>query len=154
VKRLVAAAVLALAVASPAAACTSRFSMAKVEGQVMCPVCGTTLDQSDSAAAQQIRNQILVWRSHGWTDCQVRDALVRNYGQSILAEPPKRGLDLLAWLLPLVGIVLAGTAIGVGAWRWSRSREPETAFEPALNGHRRLDPELERRVDEELARFD
>ena len=58
-------------------------------------------------------------------------------------------------LLPLGGIVLAAVAIGVGAWRWSRSGEPDEApFEPALNGHRRLDPELERRLDEELARFD
>ena len=154
-KRLLTATAVALAFAPPAAACTSSFSMAKIEGQVMCPVCGTTLDQSDSPAAQQIRNQIVVWRSRGWTDCRVRDALVRSYGESILAEPPKHGLGLVAWLLPLVGIVAAAAAIGAGAWRWSRRREAdEPAFEPALNGHRKLDPELERRLDEELARFE
>jgi len=68
----------------------------------------------------------------------------------VLAEPPKSGFDLLAWLVPL-GILAAG-AVGVGviAWGWSRRRsgEGETATPPEL------DAELERRVDAELRRFE
>ena len=55
----VAAAALALALAGPAAACTHpRTSLTYLEGQVMCPTCHTTLDQSDSAAARQIEGFI------------------------------------------------------------------------------------------------
>ena len=54
---------------------------------------------------------------------------------------------LLAWWVPVVGIVAAGAIIGAGAWRWSRAREPATAGGP-------LDPVLERRLDDELRRFD
>jgi hypothetical protein len=45
--------------------------------------------------------------------------------------------------------------VGVLAWRWSRAREPApVAGEPQHNGRVPLEPELERRLDEELARFD
>jgi cytochrome c-type biogenesis protein CcmH/NrfF len=66
--------------------------------------------------------------------------------RAILAAPPKKGFDLLAWWLPLAGILIAAAAIGAGAWRWSRRREPEPVEQ--------LDDEAERRVDEALAGFD
>jgi cytochrome c-type biogenesis protein CcmH len=151
----VAVVALALAAAPAAAACSAHPSQAKLEGEVMCPVCGTTLDQSESPAAQQIKTVIARRIREGASDCRIKDELVANYGESILAEPPKRGFDLLAWLLPLVGIVVAGAAVGVGAWRWSRGRAgDEPPVDGSRNGHRGLDPELERRVDEELARFE
>jgi cytochrome c-type biogenesis protein CcmH len=153
--RLVLVVVVALAVAPAAAACQRNFSMAKIEGEVMCPVCATTLDQSDSAAANEIRNVIRERRAAGATDCTVKKELVRDYGPQILAAPEKHGFGLLAWLLPLVGIVAAAAALGAGAWRWSRGdRSTAVSFDARRNGHRRLDPELERRLDEELARFE
>ena len=155
-RRLVAVVALALAAAPAAAACTAHPSQAKLEGEVMCPVCGTTLDQSDSPAAQQIKNVIARRIRAGASDCRIKDELVANYGESILAEPPKRGWGLLAWLLPLTGIVLAAGAVAGGAWRWSRARGDDDgpAVDASRNGHRALDPELERRLDEELARFE
>jgi hypothetical protein len=75
----------------------------------------------------------------------------------VLAAPPKEGFNLLAWIRPFAGLVVAGTAIAVIAWRWTKGGTRDSREElgdPALNGHRALDPELERRLDEELARFD
>ena len=69
---------------------------------------------------------------------------------SILAQPPKKGFDLLAWLLPIGGLLAGAVAVGFAAWRWTKSREPE----PALAAVGPLDPQLERRLDEELRRFD
>jgi len=146
--------VAALALAPSAFACTSHPSQAKLEGEIMCPVCGTTLDQSESPAAQQIKSVIAQRIAAGDTDCQIKDRLAAQYGDSILAAPPKHGLGLLAWWLPIGGAILAAFAVGVAAWRWSRARDATPAFDASQNGHRTLDPELERRVDEELARFD
>ena len=71
------------------------------------------------------------------------------------AAPPKSGWGLLAWLLPLVLLVGGGAVLGVYAWRWSRSREPAPAAAgPEQNGRAPLDPDLERRLEEELARFE
>ena len=52
------------------------------------------------------------------------------------------------------GIVAGAGIMGLLAWRWTRVREPEPSPQQfALNGHP-LGPEEERRLDEELARFD
>jgi cytochrome c-type biogenesis protein CcmH len=145
--RLVTVVVAALALAPAALACDQHPSQAQLEGEVMCPVCGTTLDQSDSPAARQIKRVIARRIAAGDSDCRIKDRLVAEYGDAILAAPRGEGFGLLAWWVPLGGIVVAAALVGLGAWRWSRARAPEP--EPA-----RLDPTLERRLDDELARFD
>jgi cytochrome c-type biogenesis protein CcmH len=79
---------------------------------------------------------------------QIKRELVDEFGPAVLAEPPKHGFDLLAWVLPLAAVALGAVAVGAGAWVWSRRRPEDEVDEPAL------DPDLERRVDEELARYD
>lgn len=157
--RAVAVVVLALALAAPAAAACERprASLPSLEGQVMCPVCKTTLDQSHSAAADAIRSIIRQKIARCETAAQIKDELARDFGPRILAAPPRKGFDLLAWWLPIVGILVAAAALGVGVWRWTRTREPEpepAPVDPTQNGHAPLDPELERRVDAALAEYE
>jgi cytochrome c-type biogenesis protein CcmH len=152
--RFAAVALLALALAPVARACNAHPSLSGMEGQIMCPVCGTTLDQSDSPAAAQIKRVIAHRIAAGDSDCTIKNRLVAQYGDSILAAPPRRGFGLLAWWLPIGGIAIAAMLLAFGAWGWSRRREQEPALDPALNGRGAADPALERRVDEELARFD
>ncbi len=122
-------------------------TQAELEGEVMCPVCGTTLDQSDSPAAQQIKRVIAGRIAAGDTKSEIENRLVAEYGDAILAAPRHEGFGLLAWWLPLGGILAAAAIVAVGAWRWSHSREREPDA-------KELDPALERRLDEELARWD
>ena len=146
----------ALVLAAPAAASERHPTLAELEDQLMCPVCaGETLAQSDSPPAQQIKAHIQRRIGEGATRSQIKDELVEEWGTRILAAPPRHGFDLLAWALPLVGLLGGAAAIGFLAWRWSRSREEPAEPPPpyALNG-RPLEPDLERRLDEELARFD
>jgi cytochrome c-type biogenesis protein CcmH len=89
----------------------------------------------------------------GDTKSEIKDKLVDQFGESVLAAPPKTGFNLLAWALPLVGIVLAAGVVGFLAYRWSRSRKAEEPGASA-DGRFSLDPELESRLDEELARYD
>ncbi len=148
--------VAALVLAAPAAASEQHPTLTELEDQIMCPVCaGETLAQSDSPAAAQVKRLIQARIAAGDTRSEIKRKLVAEYGTRILAAPPKHGFDLIAWLLPLIGIVAAAGVLGLLAWHWSRGRdEPEPPAEPwSLNGHP-PDPELERRVDEELARFD
>jgi cytochrome c-type biogenesis protein CcmH len=113
----------------------------------MCPVCETTLDQSSSPAAQQIKRVIANRIAAGDTKTQIKDRLVAEYGEAILAAPPRKGFGLVAWWLPVVGILAAAVVVGVGAWRWARAREPAPVGPP-------LDPASERRLDDELRRFE
>jgi cytochrome c-type biogenesis protein CcmH len=145
----------ALLFAPAALASEQHPTLNELENEVMCPVCGTTLAQSDSPAAHQIERDISARIAKGWTKSQIKNSLVADYGGEILASPPRHGFNLLAWLLPLVGLVSAGAALGVAAWRWTRGRaEPEAPALQSVNGHGPIDPELDRRVDEELARFE
>jgi cytochrome c-type biogenesis protein CcmH len=125
----------------------NRPTLADLEGEVMCPVCNTTLDQSSSPAARQIEAFISARIAAGDSKNEIKDRLVAEYGPQILAAPPKKGFNLLAWLLPFVGLLGGALVLGLLAWRWSHTREPGPPAAP-------LSPALERRVDEEIARFD
>src|SRR5918911_5465648 len=109
--RFAVVALVALVLVPAAYACDAHPSQAKLEGEVMCPVCGTTLDQSDSPAARQIKNVIRERIAAGDSDCKIKDRLVASYGESILAAPRKHGFGLLAWWLPIVAIVAAAVVI-------------------------------------------
>jgi cytochrome c-type biogenesis protein CcmH len=124
-----------------------RPTLADLEGEVMCPACSTTLDQSSSQAARQVRTFISRRIAAGDSKDEIKDKLVADYGAWILAAPPKKGFNLLAWLLPIAGLLGGALMLAALAWRWSRTREPA---QPVA----RLDPAVERRIDQELARFD
>jgi cytochrome c-type biogenesis protein CcmH/NrfF len=146
--RVFAVVAAALALAGSASACAHpRTSLAFMEGQIMCPTCHTTLDQSDAPAAQRIKHYIQMRIDRCATAGQIKSELVGNFGAGILAAPPHRGFDLLAWWLPLGGILAGALLLALGVWRWSRrTRDPVPA--PAL------EPELDARVDELLAKWD
>ena len=149
--RFLAVAAAALAFAAPASACAHpRTSLTYLEGQIMCPTCHTTLDQSNSPAAQAIERFISQKIAACWTAQRIESALVSNYGAQILAAPPRKGFDLLAWWLPIAGVLAGAVVLAVGVWRWSRRREPE----PEAATEQELDEETERRLDDLLARFD
>jgi cytochrome c-type biogenesis protein CcmH len=141
------ATLLALAAGVGATAAVAAPSPADLEAELVCPTCKTTLDQSDAPIARRMKQIIRIRLSEGATEKQIKDELVAQFGPGVIAEPPKSGFDLLAWLVPL-GVLAAG-ALGVGAiaWGWSRRRREE----PPVGV---LDPALERRLDAELDRFD
>lgn len=149
--RILLAALLATALAAPP-------TLSDLEDELVCPTCKTTLDLSNAPVADQMREYIRRRIQEGATKEQIKAELVADYGPRVLAEPRKAGFDLLAWVLPIGGIILAAGAVGVVAWRWSRGREAgepdDESADPASNGRVALGPELERRVDDELAKFD
>ena len=152
-RKLLAVLVAALAVAAPAAASEQSPTLPELERELICPTCHETLAASTSPIADRMRVFIRARIAAGDTKSEIKDKLVDQFGESVLAAPPKSGFNLLAWLLPLVGIVLAAGVVGFLAYRWSRSRKAEEPA-PSANGRFSLDPELERRLDEELARYD
>ena len=138
---------LVVVLAAAASAATAAPSPSDLEAELVCPTCKTTLDQSDAPIARRMKQIIRTRISEGATEKQIKAELVAQFGPGVIAEPPKSGFDLLAWLVPLG--ILAGGALGVGAiaWGWRRRRRDEVPVEP-------LDPVLERRLDAELERYE
>jgi cytochrome c-type biogenesis protein CcmH len=150
---LLGALILALAVAASAAASEARPTLAELEKEVICPTCHTTLVLSNSPIAERMRAFIRTRIAAGDTKSEIKATLVSQFGEAVLAAPPKRGFSLLAWILPLAGLAVGAVALAVLALRWSRTRAPVTVG-ASSNGRAPLDPELEQRLDEELARFE
>ena len=146
-----AALVAALGLAAPAAACTPRASQAALETRLVCIQCHTTLDQSSSSFAVEMKNEVARQIRACRSEQQIIDSMVAEFGRPVLSTPQTHGFDLLAWILPLGGIIIGAGALGLGARHWSRARTP-ASVDSTQSGA--LAPEEERRVDEELARFD
>jgi len=141
---VVAAMLLALALPGTAAASERHPTQREVESELICPVCTPqTLDQSNAPIARRMKRFIAARIAAGDTKSEIKDKLVAQFGRRVLAAPEREGFDLLAWVLPFAGVAAAALALAVGLRRWTR---PPPAEE-------RLDPELERRVDDELANY-
>jgi cytochrome c-type biogenesis protein CcmH/NrfF len=141
-------AVLALALILPAAAsaCAGGWTTTGIQQDLMCPTCNQRLDQSHSAIADRIRAYLDQSCRAGRTEAQVKDALVAQFGQEVLAAPPARGFGLLAWVVP-AAVLAAGAALAAGlALAWSRRRGAAGATAP-------LTPDLEARIDDDLRRI-
>ena len=152
-KRLAILASLVLAVAaaavSPACAAESRASLTDIEDEVMCPICGTPLSLAAAPQAERERAFIRRLIERGQTKDEIKDALVREYGDEVLATPDSGGFDLVAWLVPAGGLLLAALALFIGVRQWRRrgaGREPAAAEE--------LDPSDSERLRSDIARYD
>jgi cytochrome c-type biogenesis protein CcmH len=148
-RAVLAVACAALAAAAPAGAAPNP---ADLEAELVCPTCDTTLDQSNAPVAQRMKQIIRERIAAGRTEAEIKAELVDQFGAGVLAEPPKSGFDLLAWALP-IGLLAAGAlGVGVVAWGWSRrSGGGDTA---GTGEAQPLDPDLERRLDAELERYE
>ena len=121
---------------------------ADLESELVCPTCKTTLDQSDSLVAQRMKVFVRARIAAGDSEQEIKDALVDQFGEGVLARPPRGGFGALAWALPLAALGAGAVAVSFLVRAWSRRRVVEADDEAPL------DPRLERLVDEELARFD
>jgi cytochrome c-type biogenesis protein CcmH/NrfF len=56
--------------------------------------------------------------TRGESDDQILQAMVEQYGPTVLIEPPKRGFDLLAWIMPIVVPLIALVLVWEVVRRW------------------------------------
>jgi cytochrome c-type biogenesis protein CcmH len=96
--------------------------------QLYCPVCeNTPLDVCPTEACRQWRDLIRQQLADGWTEAQIKQYFVDNYGARVLAEPPRTGLNWLVYILPPV-IIIIGALILFGALRaWTKPATASTA---------------------------
>ena len=141
----------ALVVGAPAVASAQscpQTTLADIENEVMCPICGTPLALATEAPQAQrqrayIERQIADCRSKD----EIKQALVAQFGESVLALPgdgDEDGVgDVLVYVVPALGIVLALGAIALAVVRW-RGRKPGQAPVGAAPESGRLDHDMQR----------
>lgn len=151
IRAALAAALLALVLATPALASESHPTPAEIEHEVMCPTCKTLLELSHAPIAERMRVFIRRRIAAGETKSQIESQLVAEFGEGVLAAPRLRGFGLLAWVLPVAGLLGGAVVVWVVARRWRRA-DGDSA--PAAPEPARLEPAVERMLDRELAQFD
>jgi len=149
---LLLAALLALApAAAPAQAPEPKTSLPDIEDEVMCPICGVPLEHAiDAPQAQQERKFIRELIAQGLTKDEIKDRLVAEFGEEVLAIPDDEGFDLAAWLVPGAAMIAAAVAIFIGLRRWRR-QGPGDDPQPAAAAPQGEDAE---RLEKDLARYD
>jgi cytochrome c-type biogenesis protein CcmH len=129
-RRLLLIIVAALVVAAPAAASEQRPTLGELEAEVMCPTCKTLLEVSDAPVAERMRVFIRSRIAAGDTKSGIKDKLVRQFGEAVLASPPKHGLNLMVWLAPMATLVGGCVLLAWLVQRASRRRAgPEEAVD-------------------------
>lgn len=103
---------LGVFVPRPAAAQTpppfSEAEAQSIDQMLMCPVCpAETIDQAQVEISFQMRAVVRQLLAEGRSRDEVLAFFVERYGPDILAAPPKSGVNLVAWILPAVGVLAA-----------------------------------------------
>ncbi len=149
--------VVALLVA-PASAATPQTTLPDVEDEVMCPICGTLLELSQSPQALRERAFVARLIARGRTKAEIKDALVAQYGVEVLALPRGSGFELSAYLVPAIAFAIAAVALGIGIRRWRRAGLPAHSETSGAPGPRPAAPgpqgEEADRLNADLARYD
>jgi cytochrome c-type biogenesis protein CcmH/NrfF len=121
-----------------------RASLPDIEDEVMCTICGTLLAESQSPQADRERELIRRLITQGKDKGQIKDALVAQYGENVLATPEGSGFGLIAWLLPIAGLL----TVLVLLWLWVRRQPRRRATLP------QLDPADNERLERDLSSYE
>jgi cytochrome c-type biogenesis protein CcmH len=144
---LLASVALLLVPAAAVAQDCPRTSLGDIEDEVMCPVCGTPLGlASEAPQAQDERAYIQELVDQCKSKDEVKRALVAEFGENVLALPGDQGDDdlgdVLVYVVPATGILLAAAGIALAVVRWRRPESPRRAV--AGPDGARLDDDMDR----------
>jgi cytochrome c-type biogenesis protein CcmH len=149
--RVALAALAALMAFAATASAAPRASLIEIEKEVMCPVCGTLLQLAESPQAQREKAFIKRLIAEGKTEAQIKDELVAEYGDAVLALPKGSGFSLSAYVVPIVAFLVAVVALAIGVMRWRRAGDGSDKDGDAPRGPSGEDAD---RLDADLARYD
>jgi cytochrome c-type biogenesis protein CcmH len=113
--------------AAAQAAPPSDDDVNRIASQLFCPVCeNVPLDECQTAACDQWRELIRQKLAEGWSDQEIKDYFVTQYGDRVLGAPPRRGANWLLYVLPPL-VFLAG--LGLILARFHRHSGPPLGAE-------------------------
>jgi cytochrome c-type biogenesis protein CcmH len=125
-----------------------------VASQLYCPVCeNVPLDACGTAACEQWRGIIRDKLAEGWSEDQIKAYFVEQYGDRVLAEPPRRGFNWLVYLVPVLALGAGAALLVLGFRKW-RTPEQELKTAPSADNIAEItaqpSEEYIKKVEEEL----
>lgn len=123
----------------------------RIAKQLYCPVCpNTPLDVCETKACQDWRAQIRDQLSEGWTDQQVIDYFVAQYGERVLAEPQRKGFTSLVWFLPLTAVLLGLGIVYEILKNWRKQKTAPAVSAPLPQ----IPDEILKKIEREIREMD
>jgi cytochrome c-type biogenesis protein CcmH len=120
-----------------------------VAKKLYCPVCpNTPLDVCETKACQDWRAQIRSQLESGWSEDQIINYFVEQYGERVLAEPRMSGFTTLVWLFPLVALIAGLIILRQVLFRWRVSSDSVDLEES--DSPKEVPPAMLRRIESEL----
>ncbi len=91
----------------PAAGTVTADQVDAVAKQLWCPLCsGVRLDACELKACSQMKEVIGEKLAQGVDVQTIKNYFVAQYGPQVLGEPPMEGFNWLAWVLPVVALIV------------------------------------------------
>jgi cytochrome c-type biogenesis protein CcmH len=128
-----------------------RTELNEIESEVMCPVCGTLLELAESPQATREKAFVEKLVKQGQSKDEIKEALVEQYGDAVLAEPKGSGFSLSAYVVPIIAFAVAVILLAFAVWKWRRAAGRREDRHPEVEGP---SDEDRRRLDDDLARYD
>lgn len=119
-----------------------------IEGMLIAPCCWRQpVAVHYSPAADEIRSKIRTMLTEGKTRQEILESYVAEYGDKILAKPPAKGFNLLAYFLPVLFLML-GAVVAIAVFKKLRPRE--SVVERKKPGPAKFEEDYEDRIEKEL----
>ena len=119
----------------------------KLSNELRCPTCqGLSVKDSEAGFSNSIKDKIHELMKLGKTDKEIKEYFIERYGEWILRSPPKKGFNLVLWILPGAGIGIGLLWVMILSKRWVTKPQHEELAQ--------LTPEEERKLKEDLERFE
>lgn len=147
-RRAVEASLLALAICFSLGASDAGSRFNNLSHRLMCTCgCAQLLGECNHVGCPESgreRNELSAAIASGQSDQQILDAFSAKYGATVLAAPPTKGFDLVAWVAPFVvfAAALLGTILLIRRWGGLGATKPQAALEQAG-----LDPAEQERIE-------
>lgn len=123
---------------APATLDPKVFEIAK---DLRCPVCtAESVGDSSAPIAVEMRNVIQEQLEQGKSEREILTFFQERYGDWILLNPPKRGVHLLVWLLPLVAALIGVGFLAMYLRRWTK--QAQTPIEASKEDLERVREEM------------
>ncbi len=116
--------------------------------ELYCPVCeNIPLDVCPTQACEQWRATIREKLVLGWSEEQIKDYFVDQYGPRVLAAPPAEGFNVLVYVLPPVLLIIGVFILYrvVRSWRVEKPTPKSVKVESHDPYIAQLEQELRRR---------
>jgi cytochrome c-type biogenesis protein CcmH/NrfF len=131
--RAVEVAVLAVAICFSLGASAPESRLNTLSHRLMCTCgCAQLLGECDHVGCPNRDKELSLLSTDiaaGMTDQEIMDSFVTQYGATVLAAPPAKGFDLVAWIAPFAvfAAALLGTILLIRRWGGLGGRRPVPA---------------------------